>query len=1396
MENGTDELDNASNASTIHQSLLERFEKQLKEADEDRREKNEMIQMLLKKLLKDEEDNEDKISPIKAHSNRFQIDSSLVKVALTQAHKDVASYSKLTDQLSCVDNFDEFTRLVMRYGQMLKLKGFLDLSIVGFDKNGDTPDFLLFPDDLIHDNDELAISAIESVSVTGSSTANSKVAKIVHLNDDEVISLQSSIMNLSAALTSAVDKSAYARGILNIDDAATHGRGILMWRNLCNTFAAASGVSIIALIRQLVLIRQSKKNRSSIFSPVELLQEVDRLSQELAKRSCPISDIILVTCLVMGMNHDQDLQTKLLGEITDKLVKNQPVTFNESAKYIRTHGIHTIRQSKPTTTGTKTTNRSNIEGDVVYNITGNNSILPGEIFDPSTDCGNCFVHGHTNKMCLNACRRCTFDKVAAGGNNRSPNVPHKDCSCRTGPSRDVKKKQSVNQVSNKVVSTTTLNVNGIFGDSESDVEEGKLLCQLPLPIINTKTYPSITQTNTDAAAEELSRSEEICYSSSNSNNDFCNSNVILINSSINNINSLSIPHTDICGIKIPLTHPDIDACIDSGSSINATGRTLDAIISTNTNHSVSDANDNVTLANTTGYLKEFPDFPMLQVGSFGDKVFLGASPICDKDNILILDSKGCCFLQSTQQNKEILAKLIRDNRVILSARRNSKNLYTTSAPNFRKVSRKIYFKNLQRQSTKNKEYEKSIRNWHNRYHHYRDRHPNENITQESYALIEPKPTLTKFQRSKQVAHPITDIPNVLLIEDSTVNDIEEDIDCSSASCFDTTLSPDDKQIDFVQVIATYQSKQFSTNRELVHFWHEALGHPNMEQMITIADQHTLKNWCKKLTPKVIRKFFPKNCASCIAGNLATSPSPSTSSSNESTTDIGHSIQIDLFCPLDQDGKNPLKSRTGHKYALLAVDTASRFTISKTFKSRKNLLSHLQDIVKQYKQRYKNIHQIDFHGIKNIKFDNEFKQDEIISYLKDEGIFYQFAAPHEHDTIGIVERYNRTLQEMLTKTLHSSKCDSTLWPLILRDCVFKHNLRPRNGTSPYEQWFGHKFDIQKYPILPFGAQVMAHVPIKMQRKLKYKAIPTIVVGTNTYTPGGVLLYCPSTNRVITRRTFRLTSINSTYDKLFEATDQDSTDLDLLDILNNDLFPSQFTGVEPEPSIPNSSGNSANDTDLLSSVANNVPSSLPAIASAVPNESSIQDQSKFDNSSTTINLTPEVQSTTNSSNPPQARYSSGRTKRIILRSPKTHTIRYYDKDNFVNSIQNHTKTNKRYVSLPIPKTVDEVNRTPQALEWLQAIRTELKSIKERGCFIDIDETKLIPKDRIIESKLVFDIRYNPDGSIKKFKCRLVARGDKQPWQTYDQTYADTMTSKSVNILLSIIADQDLEMSKIAF
>ena len=73
------------------------------------------------------------------------------------------------------------------------------------------------------------------------------------------------------------------------------------------------------------------------------------------------------------------------------------------------------------------------------------------------------------------------------------------------------------------------------------------------------------------------------------------------------------------------------------------------------------------------------------------------------------------------------------------------------------------------------------------------------------------------------------------------------------------------------------------------------------------------------------------------------------------------------------------------------------------------------------------------------------------------------------------------------------------------------------------------------------------------------------------------------------------------------------------------------------------------------------------------------------------------------------------------------------------------------------------------WLQSIIDEINSLKENNTFADIEfDFSTIPKSKIVPSQLVFDIRKNPDGTIKKYKCRLVARGDLQSWDTYNDTF----------------------------
>jgi hypothetical protein len=55
------------------------------------------------------------------------------------------------------------------------------------------------------------------------------------------------------------------------------------------------------------------------------------------------------------------------------------------------------------------------------------------------------------------------------------------------------------------------------------------------------------------------------------------------------------------------------------------------------------------------------------------------------------------------------------------------------------------------------------------------------------------------------------------------------------------------------------------------------------------------------------------------------------------------------------------------------------------------------------------------------------------------------------------------------------------------------------------------------MLPFGSIVMAHVPVHLQSTLHPKSIRMIAVGSSLIHQGGILLYNPLTNKVVTRRT---------------------------------------------------------------------------------------------------------------------------------------------------------------------------------------------------------------------------------------------------------------------------------------
>jgi hypothetical protein len=117
-------------------------------------------------------------------------------------------------------------------------------------------------------------------------------------------------------------------------------------------------------------------------------------------------------------------------------------------------------------------------------------------------------------------------------------------------------------------------------------------------------------------------------------------------------------------------------------------------------------------------------------------------------------------------------------------------------------------------------------------------------------------------------------------------------------------------------------------------------------------------------------------------------------------------------------------------------------------------------------------------------------------------------------------------------------------------------------------------------------------------------------------------------------------------------------------------------------------------------------------------------------------------------------------------------------------------KRLQIPTIPLSVDQAKAHEHAQGFLSALDEEISSLWTMSTWKDFSgDLKSIPPGRLIGSKILFDIVYNPDGTFKKFKARIVARGD-QLKSLDSNNFAGTIKSETMRILLAVVAEQDLD------
>ena len=124
--------------------------------------------------------------------------------------------------------------------------------------------------------------------------------------------------------------------------------------------------------------------------------------------------------------------------------------------------------------------------------------------------------------------------------------------------------------------------------------------------------------------------------------------------------------------------------------------------------------------------------------------------------------------------------------------------------------------------------------------------------------------------------------------------------------------------------------------------------------------------------------------------------------------------------MDLCGPIPIQSLGHNKYIFVIVDDYSRFTLVSFLKEKNEAFKEFSKLCKQLQVQTNS-------QIISIRSDHgrEFDQKEFTEFCNKHGIAYNFSAPRTPQQNGVVERKNRTLEDMVRTMMCESNVSQHL-----------------------------------------------------------------------------------------------------------------------------------------------------------------------------------------------------------------------------------------------------------------------------------------------------------------------------------------------------------------------------------
>ncbi|GJY37670.1 retrovirus-related pol polyprotein from transposon TNT 1-94 [Tanacetum coccineum] len=221
--------------------------------------------------------------------------------------------------------------------------------------------------------------------------------------------------------------------------------------------------------------------------------------------------------------------------------------------------------------------------------------------------------------------------------------------------------------------------------------------------------------------------------------------------------------------------------------------------------------------------------------------------------------------------------------------------------------------------------------------------------------------------------------------------------------------------------------------------HRRLGNANMYLIQSSASKELVKN-----LPKL--KFDQHFYDACKIGKQAHASHKA--KNIVSTTRCLELLHMDLF------GPSAVRSYGGNRYTLVIVDDYSRYTWTRFLKDKTEAFDQFKIFSKKI-QNQLGCTIVSIRTDHGREFDNEVQFGE---FCNANGITHNFSAPRTPQSNGVVERKNRTLQEMSRTMLNEQSLPQKFWCNAVDTSTYILNrilIRAILGKTPYELLRGRK-----------------------------------------------------------------------------------------------------------------------------------------------------------------------------------------------------------------------------------------------------------------------------------------------------------------------------------------------------